>query len=1252
MAGSNYTVIVNAVVNQPQIQNQLNKMNLTIKAPKMSGADKIENQITRWNNQFSLMQTKSQKAFAMPSVQKEYTEYQKMVNLYRQGLVTRDDMITQINNTTTAYGKEAYAINTVNKAGMNYTEMLALAIKKIAIWMIGTQAIYGSLQQIREGVQYIKDLNKEMTNIQIVSGMSSKSIQQLAIDYNKLAKELSVTTLDVAKGSLEWIRQGKSAKETSQLLRASVMMGTLANIDQAKSTEYLTSIINGYKLSMNEVMGTIDKLVVLDNNFATSVAEIAEAMQRSANVARLSGVSLEQLASMITVVSSVTRKSADSIGESFKTILTRMENVKLGKAIDEEGEAISDVDKVLKSLGIRLRDETTLQFRNMGTVLEETAVKWKELAAAGKTVEQAQIAVAFAGTRQRENFVTLLDNWDKYNEALKLTGQALGTTEERYKIFSESVEAHSNRFKIAIESMWQKTLSPETISGIYELGEWFVTLIEKAGGLIPVLEAIISAIMIIGSAKVGKALDIFLGGIINVKKSLIGVKYAAMEAGQAASIAFGAIGLILFTTYELIQNIKGGIVDTAESFRKLKDETDSNVDNLNSLASEYESLANKQNKTADDLTRLKDIQSILNTKYNDGKTAIDFVTAAYNNESIAIQEKIKWMKEVSRLEAEKFIRDNKEVYEKAKKVKETAASGGQTYGEYSRGINNDILRSAFDWQAGYGKPAGTIPVSQAEIDAANEIIIDMEHYMNVLSGVEDAKSEVASTPAVTEQELKTWDNLSKKLSTLGDQIKSIISDFEKSGELSLSQVEQLKGMFPEEYTTALTIENGQIKLNIEQLRVLLILKARDALASAQQAYETGVHTEALRKEMEVAQAYYNSVVDGSFFAEDATKQLEEAQRQQQENQKTLLQATINMIRQETQSEIDGLKDKLDHYKAIIDARKKLLDQQKSEKDYQDTIKDKNKEIADIDNQLLALQFDNSEAAKAKRLQLEAEKAKKIEELNKTQYDHSIETQKDALDKDYDKYSENINKKIRKLEDYLKQSGTITQDALDLIAGKTDVFYQRLLNWNRIYGDGIDATIVNAWNNVITRTENATRAVYDYSQAVQQAMQFASQLGGMIAGMGDWLGGIYGSITDSYIDQSNSSLPADWQFDPWNFDLSPIDTGTIPGRPGGTYHSGGFVGGLPQLQASEEYGKLLKGEFVSTPNMMQNFINNTLPNLVASVSGNGDTIIELAVNVQGNMDKTILPQLKEAVLASITTAMQQRGKLRNVNSYSV
>lgn len=200
--------------------------------------------------------------------------------------------------------------NELERANDNILSTLSNNAKKVAEWAISTALIYGSLQEIRKAMEYIVSLNKEMTNIRMVTGMSSEEVGQLATEYNSLAGEMGATTLEVAKGSTEWFRQGKTVAEVSELMKSTLMMSKLGNMESAQATEYLTSTLNGFNLKASESVGIIDKLVALDNNYATSVAEIASALQRSANSAQQAGVTFDELASYITVVSSVTRKSA------------------------------------------------------------------------------------------------------------------------------------------------------------------------------------------------------------------------------------------------------------------------------------------------------------------------------------------------------------------------------------------------------------------------------------------------------------------------------------------------------------------------------------------------------------------------------------------------------------------------------------------------------------------------------------------------------------------------------------------------------------------------------------------------------------------------------------------------------------------------------------------------------------------------------------------------------------------------------
>lgn len=82
----------------------------------------------------------------------------------------------------------------------------------------------------------------------------------------------------------------------------------------------------------------------------------------------------------------------ETIGNGWKSILSRFQNVAAGKAVDDMGESLNDVEKVLNSFGIALRT-TAGEFRSIEDVLDEVAAKWDTLS----SVEKSQLSTAAAG---------------------------------------------------------------------------------------------------------------------------------------------------------------------------------------------------------------------------------------------------------------------------------------------------------------------------------------------------------------------------------------------------------------------------------------------------------------------------------------------------------------------------------------------------------------------------------------------------------------------------------------------------------------------------------------------------------------------------------------------------------------------------------------------------------------------------------------------------------------------------------------
>ena len=185
---------------------------------------------------------------------------------------------------------------------------------------------------------------------------------------------------------------GFSAEQSNTLIKNSMILSKIGQLESAEATKYLVSAMKGYDVAVGDTINIVDKLSKVDLISATSAGGLAEAMSRTANSARLAGVEMDKLIGYIATVAEVTQRDEATVGEAFKTLFARLQKVAAGAKVDEEGEPLNEVETVLMRLGITLRT-TQGEFRNMGDVLDEVGAKWEHF----NDVDRAQIATAIAG---------------------------------------------------------------------------------------------------------------------------------------------------------------------------------------------------------------------------------------------------------------------------------------------------------------------------------------------------------------------------------------------------------------------------------------------------------------------------------------------------------------------------------------------------------------------------------------------------------------------------------------------------------------------------------------------------------------------------------------------------------------------------------------------------------------------------------------------------------------------------------------
>lgn len=365
--------------------------------------------------------------------------------------------------------------------------------------------VAGFIRMVRKGLKDItekaKQLDQAMTNLRIVTGKSAENARTLVNQYAKLGKELGATTIEVTTAANAWIRQGYDISQVNDLVTASMYLSKLGMIDTAAATKDLTSAMKGFKLEASEAMDVVDKLTALDVKAATTAGDIAEGLSQFANIASLNGVSIDQASAYVATIADVTQASGTSVGQALKTIMSRYGNVKagaynkldVGSEDSDTTEKLNDVERILSKMGIAIR-KTNLEFKDFDEVLDEIAVKWGTM----DNVSKKAVASAFAGIRQQENFLTLMENYDKYRELLQVSENSSGTAERKYQSYKESYMAAKNEFSAALEEFANSSEISKMLIDLTNVGKKIVELFQK---IYPYLPGFISLFMTARAAR-------------------------------------------------------------------------------------------------------------------------------------------------------------------------------------------------------------------------------------------------------------------------------------------------------------------------------------------------------------------------------------------------------------------------------------------------------------------------------------------------------------------------------------------------------------------------------------------------------------------------------------------------------------------------------------------------------------------------------------------------------------------------------
>ena len=478
-------------------------------------------------------------------------------------------------------------------------DKLWITMKNTVRWQITSGLLTGFTGAISDAYRYAEDLNKSLNNIRIVTGKSTAEMAQFAKQANRAAKELNTTTTKYTDASLIYYQQGLDDKQVKARTDVTAKFANVSRENLTTSSEYLTAIWNNFAKGSDNLEYFADVIVALGAATASSSQEIATGLNRFAATAETVGLSYEYATAALATVTATTRQSAEVVGTAFKTLFSRIQDLELGKTLDD-GTTLGKYSKALDAVGVSIKDSNG-ELRDMDRILDDLGGKWDTL----NKDEQVALAQAVGGIRQYTQFIALMENWDFMKENLETAKGATGELQKQADIFAESWEAARKNVKASAEGIYDSLIKDEFWIDLTNGFAGFLKIIENAIDSVGGLKGVLLGLAIILQKQFGERfrnglretayqLSYLVGGGQKQRKEAMSLKGAAGDALKGS--VYGDTNVKVQT--KITQDIIGFQTKIDSIYDKLTDDQKRSLDLQIALVENTQKLALEQNRVA------------------------------------------------------------------------------------------------------------------------------------------------------------------------------------------------------------------------------------------------------------------------------------------------------------------------------------------------------------------------------------------------------------------------------------------------------------------------------------------------------------------------------------------------------------------------------------------------------------------------------------------------------------------------------
>lgn len=631
------------------------KEQMTLRVKEQNEAEDVVSQIERMiekQKQFNTIVSQQRTSSTNKDILNQSNEYISGLEELKQQVTSTGKVTEEQKAQLGEYGNKVRELSGYYQEAGTKGESFLQKISDKAKWLGAFYVVNELRVGFIQALTTIKETEDAVVNLQRVLNDESIGKSRVTEELYDIAVEYGRTFEEVAEVSQQFVQAGNDWTDAVELTRGTMLALNTAELDVTQSTEGLIAIMAQWGLEAEDYADVIDKINITADDFAVTSEKIVAALQRSSSSAKNANISLEETIGIITALAEATGRSGENIGTALNSLIVYTSKASALETFAEIGsDAMKQVVKDYQQGAVsiynvweQLSKEVSNLSAQQQSMLFESA-DFQELAATLET--ELKDVYGAAGTYRQNYFIALLNDMGRAKEAVENMADAQGYSTQENEKYMESLTAYFNQFKAVMAELAVQAGDSggvlEFLKQLTKAGIGIGELVKSLGGIVPLLTAVGSAMIVINQQKIATTF-IDIGNSVKSAGESVKTFFSFVAQGQGVTgklsnaftaltgsvkTAVGALGVmsLALTAISMIYSA----VKTAqeESRQKTIEETQANLEKtegIEDLISQYNNLQSIQKRTLEQDEQFADVNQQIISLLGDRKKQLEGLT--------------------------------------------------------------------------------------------------------------------------------------------------------------------------------------------------------------------------------------------------------------------------------------------------------------------------------------------------------------------------------------------------------------------------------------------------------------------------------------------------------------------------------------------------------------------------------------------------------------------------------------------------